>query len=38
MNERDYESQALAALRKAVVGALERKRRLGQYALVWRDG
>jgi hypothetical protein len=30
--------QALDALRAAVVEALERKRRLGQYAVVWRDG
>lgn len=29
---------ALAALRRAVANALERKRRLGQYAVVWRDG
>jgi len=28
----------LTALRKAVNNALERKRRLGQYAVVWRDG
>lgn len=38
MSEREYESQALAALNKAVAAALERKRRLGQYAVVWRDG
>lgn len=30
--------QALDALRSAVAEALERKRRLGQYAVVWRDG
>ncbi|WP_242464657.1 hypothetical protein [Halorhodospira abdelmalekii] len=29
---------ALAALRRAVANALERKRLLGQYAVVWRDG
>lgn len=29
---------ALAALRRAVANALERKRRLGHYAVVWRDG
>ena len=29
---------ALDALRTAVTEALERKRRLGQYAVVWRDG
>ncbi|HUN00050.1 MAG: hypothetical protein B7X12_04030 [Halothiobacillus sp. 20-53-49] len=28
----------LAALQKAVDKALERKRRLGQYAVIWRDG
>ncbi|OOC09079.1 hypothetical protein [Thioalkalivibrio halophilus] len=36
--EQDHESKALMALRKAVAKALERKRRLGQYAVVWRDG
>lgn len=36
--ERQYEQQALEALKKAVANALERKRRLGQYAVVWRDG
>jgi hypothetical protein len=30
--------QALEALRNAVAEALERKRRLGQYAVIWRDG
>ena len=29
---------ALEALRSAVAEALERKRRLGQYAVIWRDG
>ena len=38
MEDRQYEQQALEALRKAVANALERKRRLGQYAVVWRDG
>ncbi len=28
----------LDALRSAVAEALERKRRLGQYAVIWRDG
>lgn len=28
----------LDALQKAVSQALERKRRLGQYAVIWRDG
>ena len=30
--------QALEALRSAVAEALDRKRRLGQYAVIWRDG
>lgn len=30
--------RALDALRAAVAEALERKRRLGQYAVIWRDG
>ena len=34
----DYASQALEALKQAVAEALERKRRLGQYAVVWRNG
>lgn len=34
----DYEARALDALRRAVAEALERKRRLGQYAVVWREG
>ena len=38
MDDRQYEQQALEALKKAVANALERKRRLGQYAVVWRDG
>ncbi len=29
---------ALDILRRAVAKALERKRRLGQYAVIWRDG
>jgi len=29
---------ALESLRRAVAEALERKRCLGQYAVVWRDG
>lgn len=32
------ESKELLALRRAVAKALDRKRRLGQYAVVWRDG
>lgn len=38
MKDRQYEQQALEALKKAVANALERKRRLGHYAVVWRDG
>lgn len=30
--------KTLEALRKAVADTLERKRRLGHYAVVWRDG
>ena len=32
------DQRALNALRSAVAEALERKRRLGQYAVIWRDG
>lgn len=32
------DQQALDALRSAVTETLERKRRLGQYAVIWRDG
>lgn len=34
----DYEAKALDALKRAVAETLERKRRLGQYAVVWREG
>ena len=30
--------RALGSLRQAVAEALERKRRLGQYAVIWQDG
>lgn len=33
----DYETKALDALTRAVARALEHKRRLGQYAVVWRE-
>jgi hypothetical protein len=33
-----YDQRALDALRRAVAEALDRKRRLGQYAVIWRDG
>jgi hypothetical protein len=32
------DQQVVDALRDAVAEALERKRRLGQYAVIWRDG
>lgn len=32
------DQRALDALRSAVAETLERKRRLGQYAVIWRDG
>jgi hypothetical protein len=35
---RPEDLQALDVLKQAVAEALERKRRLGQYAVVWRDG
>ena len=39
MNAPSPESQTiLESLRRAVADALERKRRLGQYAVVWKDG
>lgn len=34
----DHEAMVLDALRRAVAEALERKRRLGQYVVVWREG
>lgn len=35
---RDSAEDALEVLRQAVAEALERKRRLGQYAVTWRNG
>lgn len=32
------DQQALDVLRRAVAEALDRKRRLSQYAVIWRDG
>jgi hypothetical protein len=32
------DQRALDALRSAVAETLERKRRLGQYAVIWEDG
>lgn len=34
----EYENRVREALQRAVSRALERKRRLGQYAVFWRDG
>ena len=34
----EYEAMVLEVLKRAVAEALERKRRLGQYAVMWRDG
>jgi hypothetical protein len=33
----EYEAMILEVLRRAVAEALERKRKLGQYAVIWRD-
>jgi len=39
MNRPSPDSQViLESLREAVAEALEKKRRLGQYAVVWRNG
>lgn len=39
MNQPSQESlRILESLRMAVANALERKRRLGQYAVIWQDG
>jgi hypothetical protein len=39
MNKPSAESlYTLDVLRRAVANALERKRRLGQYAVIWQDG
>jgi hypothetical protein len=37
-NANDHATKALDALTRAVAEALDRKRRLGQYYVVWRDG
>ncbi|MEO7189883.1 MAG: hypothetical protein ABI051_02380 [Vicinamibacterales bacterium] len=34
----EYEAKVLEVLKRAVAEALERKRRLGQYAVTWREG
>ena len=38
MQRNQTEEKALKALREAVAEALEKKRRLGQYAVFWEDG
>jgi hypothetical protein len=38
MQGREHEAKILDVLRRAVAEALERKRRLGQYAVIWREG
>jgi hypothetical protein len=39
MNQPSQDSlRILESLRTAVAKALERKRRLGQYAVIWQDG
>ena len=38
LNDDDFAQQGLECLRQAVAEALERKRKLGQYAVFWRDG
>ena len=38
MNTESENKKILAALTRAVSDALDKKRRLGQYAVIWRDG
>ena len=38
MQGHEYEAKVLDVLKRAVAEALERKRNLGQYAVIWRDG
>lgn len=39
MKKTSQETQEmLKSLKKAVADTLEKKRRLGQYAVIWRDG
>ncbi len=38
MNTDSENKKILSALKNAVAEALEKKRRLGQYAVIWRDG
>jgi hypothetical protein len=37
-DNQEYAAKVLDVLKRAVAEALERKRRLGQYAVTWRDG
>ena len=34
----EHEDMVLDVLKRAVAEALERKRKLGQYAVIWREG
>jgi hypothetical protein len=34
----EHEAMVLDVLKRAVAEALERKRRLGEYAVIWREG
>ena len=36
--QHEYEAKVLDVLKRAVAEALERKRKLGQYAVIWREG
>jgi len=38
MQRNDHETKILEILKRAVAEALERKRRLGQYVVIWREG
>lgn len=38
IDESDFLSRVQSALERAVRQELDRKRRLGQYAVLWRDG
>ena len=38
MQGHEHEAMVLEVLKRAVAEALERKRKLGQYAVLWRDG
>ena len=39
MNPENVETELLiASMQKSVAKALDRKRRLGQYAVIWKDG